>query len=168
MSLADLYSSLADPTRLRVLEMLHDKSRPVHELASAFDISRPAISRHLRVLKEAGLVKEEKQGRENVYSFQRDELTPGIAWLDQHKKKPGRAKKAAVAAVVAEAPVAAEVPVVVAEPVIVPEPVAEPIVVAAKPKTLAKPRAAKPKAAAEPVAPPPPPKQAPQLSFFDL
>lgn len=183
MSLADLYSALADPTRLRVLEMLHDKSRPVHELAGAFDISRPAISRHLRVLKEAGLVKEEKQGRENVYSFQRDELTPGIAWLDQHKKKPGRAKKAAVAevAVVAETPVVAEAPVVVAEPVIVPEPivvpepmpvvpepVAEPIVVAAKPKTPAKPRAAKPKAAAEPVAPPPPPKQAPQLSFFDL
>ncbi len=182
MSLADLYSALADPTRLRVLEMLHDKSRPVHELAGAFDISRPAISRHLRVLKEAGLVKEEKQGRENVYSFQRDELTAGIAWLDQHKKKPGRAKKAAAAevAVAPEPPEVVEAPVLVAEPVIVPEPVvvpepvpvvAEPVaefIAVAKPKAPAKPRVAKPKPAAEPIAPPPPPKQAPQLSFFDL
>lgn len=182
MSLADLYSALADPTRLRVLEMLHDKSRPVHELAGAFDISRPAISRHLRVLKEAGLVKEEKQGRENVYSFQRDDLKPGIAWLENHLKKPGRVKKAAVVAEVAVAPEPPEVveaPVLVAEPVIVPEPivvpepipvvpepVAEPIVVA-KPKTPAKPRVAKPKVAAEPIALPPP-KQAPQLSLFDL
>lgn len=175
MSLADLYSALADPTRLRVLELLHDKSRPVHELAGAFDISRPAISRHLRVLKEAGLVKEEKQGRENVYSFQRDELRPGIAWLETHQKKPGKAKKTAVVevAAVAEAPVVAAEPIIVSEPIVVAaptpvvaEPAAEPIVVA-KPKAPAKPRVAKPKAAAEPVAPPPP-KQAPQLSFFDL
>lgn len=175
MSLADLYSALADPTRLRVLELLHDKSRPVHELAGAFDISRPAISRHLRVLKEAGLVKEEKQGRENVYSFQRDELRPGIAWLETHQKKPGKAKKTAVVevAAVAEALVVAAEPIIVSEPIVVAaptpvvaEPAAEPIVVA-KPKAPAKPRVAKPKAAAEPVAPPPP-KQAPQLSFFDL
>ena len=50
MNLPELYSALADPTRLKVLDMLHEKSRPVHELAAAFDISRPAISRHLRVL----------------------------------------------------------------------------------------------------------------------
>jgi DNA-binding transcriptional ArsR family regulator len=161
MNLADLYSALADPTRLRVLELLHDKPRPVHELAGAFDISRPAISRHLRVLKEAGLVREVKQGRENLYSFQRDELKAGIAWLEQHQRKSaGRGKKAAVVeAVVAAAPIA--------EPVVVPVPIApvpEPIVVA-KPKAAAKPRA--PKVAAEQIAPPPP-KQAPQLSFFDL
>lgn len=54
MSLAALYSALADPTRLKMLELLHDKPRPVHELAGAFAISRPAISRHLRVLKQVG------------------------------------------------------------------------------------------------------------------
>jgi DNA-binding transcriptional ArsR family regulator len=196
MSLADLYSALADPTRLRVLELLHDKARPVHELAAAFDISRPAISRHLRVLKEAGLVQEVKQGRENLYSFQRDELKPGITWLDTHQKKPGRAKRAATAeiVVVAEAPVVVEASPVVAEPIIVPEPIAEapvptpePVVVAAepapepivdpepaaepiiitKPKAAPRPRVAKPKVEVEPVAPPPP-KQTPQLSFFDL
>lgn len=181
MNLADLYSALADPTRLRVLELLHDKPRPVHELAGAFDISRPAISRHLRVLKEAGLVQEVKQGRENLYSFQRHELKAGIAWLEQHQRKPaGRGKKAAgvvgaaVAPVVVEAPVLVAAPVIVPEPIVlpepapvVPEPVAEPIVVA-KPKTPAKPRVAKPKVAAERIAPLSPPKQAPQLSLFDL
>ncbi len=88
MSLPELYSALADPTRLKVLEMLHDKARPVHELSAAFDISRPAISRHLRVLKEAGLVMELKQGRENVYSFQRGPLKAGISWLERHQAKP--------------------------------------------------------------------------------
>jgi DNA-binding transcriptional ArsR family regulator len=175
MSLADLFSALADPTRLKVLELLHAKARPVHELAGAFDISRPAISRHLRVLKEAGLVKEVKQGRENLYSFQRDDLKAGIAWLEQHQRRAGKAKKvmAAEVGVVAEAPAAKEVPVVVSEPIVVPEPApvvpgpaAEPIVVA-KPKAPAKPRMAKPKPAPEPVVPPPP-KQAPQLSLFDL
>ncbi|WP_055048730.1 ArsR/SmtB family transcription factor [Devosia sp. A16] len=193
MSLADLYSALADPTRLRVLELLHAKARPVHELAAAFDISRPAISRHLRVLKEAGLVQEVKQGRENLYSFQRDELKPGIAWLDCHRKPPGKSRKAALVEAVAavpEVPAPVETPIVVAEPIIMPEPIApqvlapEPVVAAepapppavaeavpeaiiVKPKAPAKPRVAKPKAEAEPVAPPPP-KQTPQLSFFDL
>ena len=171
MSLADLFSALADPTRLRVLELLHDKPRPVHELAGAFDISRPAISRHLRVLREAGLVKEVKQGRENLYSFQRDELKTGIGWLEQHQRKAaGRGKKVAVAevaTVVAEAPVIVAEPIVVAEPVpVVPEPAAE-LIVVAKVSAPTKPRAAKPRVAAEPIAPPPP-KQAPQLSLFDL
>ncbi len=193
MSLADLYSALADPTRLRVLELLHDKARPVHDLAAAFDISRPAISRHLRVLKEAGLVQEVKQGRENLYSFQRDELKVGIAWLETHQKKPGRARKAVSAelAVAAEAPVPVASDPVVDEPIVAPTPIVEapvpapePVVVAAesapelepfadepkpiiiaKPKAPAKPRVARPKA--EPQAPPPP-KQTPQLSFFDL
>ena len=161
MSLADLYSALADPTRLRVLELLHDKPRPVHELAGAFDISRPAISRHLRVLKEAGLVKEVKQGRENLYSFQRDELKAGIAWLEQHLR---RAPAKATARIVAKpAPVVAE-PIIALEPVVAPGPVVEPVVIA-KPKAQAKPKVTKPEP--QPIAPPPP-KQAPQLSFFDL
>ena len=88
MSLPELYSALADPTRLRVLEMLHEKSRPVHELAAAFAISRPAISRHLRVLKEAGLVREVKQGRENVYSFQRAPLKTGAGWIGKYGTAP--------------------------------------------------------------------------------
>lgn len=144
MNLPELYSALADPTRLKVLDLLHEKSRPVHELAAAFDISRPAISRHLRVLKEAGLVKEVKQGRENVYSFQREPLKAGAAWIEKRSSRPGKAKsKPAIVATAEPAP---------------PSP--------AKPKTEVEKPAPTPKAAPKLVAPPATP--APQLSFFDI
>ena len=93
MSPVDQFAALADPTRCRVVELLSGKARPVHELAAAFDISRPAISRHLRVLKEAGLVKEEKRGRENVYALQRARLKPMQEWLDKHRAAPVKAAK---------------------------------------------------------------------------
>jgi DNA-binding transcriptional ArsR family regulator len=95
---ADKFSALADPTRVRVVEMLHERSRPVHELAAAFAISRPAISRHLRVLKDARLVKEAKQGRENVYFLQRQQLKPLVEWLNQHWNSKLVALKAAAEA----------------------------------------------------------------------
>src|SRR5690606_17189408 len=115
MSLVDLFSALADPTRCRVAEMLHEKSRPVHELAAAFAISRPAISRHLKVLKDAGLVVEEKAGRENVYSLRRAELKPMQDWLEKHRT----ARPARKAATPKAAEAAAPPPVAVApEPVI--------------------------------------------------
>ena len=94
MSPVDQFAALADPTRCRVVELLSGKARPVHELAAAFDISRPAISRHLRVLKEAGLVKEEKRGRENVYALQRARLKPMQDWLDKHRTLPAKPIKA--------------------------------------------------------------------------
>lgn len=100
----DQFAALGDATRVRVVEMLSEKSRPVHELAAAFDISRPAISRHLRVLKEAGLVKEEKQGRENVYALQRARLKPLLDWLERHRAAPAKvAKPKSVAAKTAAA-----------------------------------------------------------------
>jgi DNA-binding transcriptional ArsR family regulator len=75
------FAALGDETRCRVLELLRDRPRPVHELAGEFDISRPAISRHLRVLKDAGLVREEKHGRENVYAFDAGEFVVLERWL---------------------------------------------------------------------------------------
>lgn len=84
MNLSNQFAALADPTRCKVIELLHEHPCPVHELAAAFDISRPAISRHLRVLKDAGLVREEKQGRENVYKLQRQRLRPLADWLNRH------------------------------------------------------------------------------------
>jgi DNA-binding transcriptional ArsR family regulator len=93
MSPVDQFAALADPTRLRVIELLSAKSRPVHELAAAFSISRPAISRHLKVLKDADLVKEEKRGRENVYALQRTRLKPAMDWLEKHRAKPAKPAK---------------------------------------------------------------------------
>jgi DNA-binding transcriptional ArsR family regulator len=77
-----LYSALADVTRCRILEILKAAPTPVHVLSEAFSISRPAISRHLRVLKSAGLVAEVKNGRENVYTFKPGKLTAARTWLD--------------------------------------------------------------------------------------
>ncbi|SMQ63432.1 DNA-binding transcriptional regulator, ArsR family [Devosia lucknowensis] len=76
-----IYSALADATRCRIVEILLAGPIPVHKLADAFSISRPAISRHLRVLKTAGLVAEVKKGRENLYAFRPAKLTAASAWL---------------------------------------------------------------------------------------
>lgn len=186
MSLVDLFSALADPTRCRVVEMLHERSRPVHELAAAFDISRPAISRHLKVLKDAGLVAEEKNGRENVYSLQRAQMRPMLDWLEKHRTaKPGKKARAkAIAEVLAEAPVLpAPAPMVEPVPAGI-EPVVTPVpeLVVAAPAPVVPPEApmvaeaevepaavpVKRKRALKPPRPVAPPPAAPQLSFFDL
>jgi DNA-binding transcriptional ArsR family regulator len=87
-----LFAALADQSRCRVLELLRERARPVHELAAEFNISRPAISRHLRVLKEAGLVREEKHGRENVYTLESQQLLGADHWLEAFRAAP-RAEK---------------------------------------------------------------------------
>jgi DNA-binding transcriptional ArsR family regulator len=84
MSLSPRFAALADETRCRMIEMLNERPLPVHELAAAFAISRPAVSRHLRVLREADLVAEERRGRENVYSLRRAELRALGHWLERH------------------------------------------------------------------------------------
>ena len=73
--------ALADPTRCRLIELLLAGPQPVHVLAAAFKISRPAISRHLRVLKQAGLISEHKFGRENRYRLHAAKLAPVQRWL---------------------------------------------------------------------------------------
>lgn len=78
------FAALADDTRCALVDLLRERPRPVHELAEAFPISRPAISRHLRVLKDAGLISEERDGRENVYSLKRHRLRQMSTWLEQH------------------------------------------------------------------------------------
>ena len=77
-----LYSALADATRCRIIEILQSGPLPVHTLADAFAISRPAISRHLRVLKTAGLVAEVKKGRENLYALKPARLSGATRWID--------------------------------------------------------------------------------------
>jgi DNA-binding transcriptional ArsR family regulator len=66
----DAASALADPTRRDILRMLRDAPRRAGAIAEAFSVTRPAISRHLRVLREAGLVVHEAQGRERMYRLE--------------------------------------------------------------------------------------------------
>ncbi|KRA50728.1 ArsR/SmtB family transcription factor [Devosia sp. Root635] len=104
--------ALADPTRCRIIEILHDGPQPVHVLTSHFAISRPAISRHLRVLKQAKLISEKKSGRENRYALHAGRLKPVRDWLDavapaeKAVRKPEPAAKPVPIAAPRPAPVA--------------------------------------------------------------
>lgn len=68
MAYAHAIQALGDPTRRTVFELLREGPRSVGELAGGLPVSRPAVSQHLRVLKEAGLVRERRQGTRNFYS----------------------------------------------------------------------------------------------------
>lgn len=76
-------AALADPTRRRVLERLRGGGKPVGEIARTLPVSRPAVSQHLKVLKEAGLVREERHGAQHIYRIDPKGLGPLRAWLDQ-------------------------------------------------------------------------------------
>ena len=70
----DGFAALADPTRRAVFEHLRQGPRPVGDIARALPVSRPAVSQHLRVLKEAGLVTERKEGTRRLYRIDPDGL----------------------------------------------------------------------------------------------
>jgi DNA-binding transcriptional ArsR family regulator len=74
MAYGDAMAALADPTRRTVFERLRGGPRPVVEIARGLPVSRPAVSQHLRVLKEAGLVHERREGTRNFYSVDGDAL----------------------------------------------------------------------------------------------
>jgi DNA-binding transcriptional ArsR family regulator len=70
----DPFEALGDPNRREILRLLGTGDRPVGELADAMPISRPAVSRHLRLLKDAGLVSERAEGTRRIYHLQDDGL----------------------------------------------------------------------------------------------
>ena len=76
-----VFAALADPTRRRLLELLAAGERSAGELAREFDISRPGVSRHLRVLREAGLVRARGEGQRRLYSVDPGPLDEVDAWL---------------------------------------------------------------------------------------
>jgi DNA-binding transcriptional ArsR family regulator len=77
-------AAISDPIRRRVLELVRDRELPAGELAAAFEVSRPAVSRHLRVLREAGLVHERRQGRLRLYRADLEPLAELRDWLDSY------------------------------------------------------------------------------------
>ena len=83
MAYENALMALADPTRRRVFEQLRSGARPVGRIAAGMPVSRPAVSQHLRVLKEAGLVREEHDGTRHLYSIDPRGLGPLRRWLDQ-------------------------------------------------------------------------------------
>jgi DNA-binding transcriptional ArsR family regulator len=82
---SDAFHAVADPTRRAILDQLRNGSAPVTEIAANFRMSRPAVSKHLRILREARLVTEKRDGRQRFY-----ELTPGpllecAHWLESYR-----------------------------------------------------------------------------------
>ncbi len=83
MAYENALMALADPTRRRVFEELRSGAKPVGRIAAGMPVSRPAVSQHLRVLREAGLVREEQDGTRRLYSIDPKGLGPLRRWLDQ-------------------------------------------------------------------------------------
>jgi DNA-binding transcriptional ArsR family regulator len=79
----DVFDGLAHPIRRAILELLSHRPRPVGELAETFDVSLPAISRHLRLLRESGLVRETVQGRYRVYHLRPESMEDALEWMLQ-------------------------------------------------------------------------------------
>jgi len=79
------FHALADPTRRGVLDLLRRGSRPAGEIASAFPVSRPAISKHLRLLRDARLVREHREGRHRVYHLNPEPLRDVDTWIEQYR-----------------------------------------------------------------------------------
>ncbi|HEX8817333.1 MAG TPA: metalloregulator ArsR/SmtB family transcription factor [Terriglobales bacterium] len=79
------FGALADPTRRAVLDLLRQGSQPAGKIASAFPVSRPAISKHLRLLRRAHLVQERREGRNRVYQLNPEPLKAVDSWLDHYR-----------------------------------------------------------------------------------
>jgi DNA-binding transcriptional ArsR family regulator len=83
VSLDSAFAALSDPTRREVVGLLGERPRRAGELASAFHVSRPAVSRHLRVLREAGLVEAKKLGRAQVYRLRPGGIAEARRWIEE-------------------------------------------------------------------------------------
>jgi DNA-binding transcriptional ArsR family regulator len=77
------FEALGDPNRRAIVELLGDGDRSVQQLADALPISRPAVSRHLRLLKEAGLVTDRAEGTRRLYRLHGEGIEAARAYLEQ-------------------------------------------------------------------------------------
>ena len=82
MAYGNALAVLADPTRRKVFERLRQGPRAVNVLAAGLPVSRPAVSQHLKALKDAGLVEERSEGVRRIYSLRREGLMELREWLD--------------------------------------------------------------------------------------
>jgi DNA-binding transcriptional ArsR family regulator len=82
----ETFSVLAEPTRRRMLDLLLDRPRPVGELAELLGLSQPGTSKHLRVLRDAGLVHVRQDAQRRWYELRPEPLTEVDAWLAPYRK----------------------------------------------------------------------------------
>lgn len=81
----DVFQAIADPVRRDIIALVANEKMTVSEIAEKFTISRPAISKHLRILRECGIVEIEQKGRERLCHIQPKNLIPAFLWIEQYK-----------------------------------------------------------------------------------
>jgi len=85
VTLDAIFFALSDATRRGLLDRLRGVEETAGALASGFEVTRPAVSRHLRILREAELVEERRRGRERVYTLTPGRLAAATHWLDEYR-----------------------------------------------------------------------------------
>ena len=76
-----VFRALADPTRRAIINMLAEGDRPIAEIAAAFDMTRPAVAKHLAILREGGVIAVEAKGRERIHRLNPQALKTAADWL---------------------------------------------------------------------------------------
>ncbi len=82
----DVFQAIADPTRRAILGLLAVQSLTLNAVAENFDVSRPAISKHVKLLEECGLIKIKQQGRERYCEARLDKLNEVSHWVEQYRR----------------------------------------------------------------------------------
>jgi DNA-binding transcriptional ArsR family regulator len=82
----DLFEAVAEPNRRRILDLLREGERPAGDLVEALAISQPGVSKHLRMLREAGLVAVRVDGSRRLYRLEPDRLAEFEAWLAPYRR----------------------------------------------------------------------------------
>jgi len=81
-----MFEVLAEPTRRRSLDQLLDRPRTVGDLVAALNVSQPSVSKHLRVLRDAGVVEARKDAQRRVYELRPDALAEVLAWVEPYRE----------------------------------------------------------------------------------
>ena len=81
----DVFQAIADPLRRDMITLLAKESLTINQVADNFDVSRPAVSKHLKILEECGIISITNQGRERYCSIQPKQLIPAFLRIDQYK-----------------------------------------------------------------------------------
>lgn len=82
----DVYQAIADPTRRTIIEMLASQPHNVNGLSERFEMSRTAVSKHIKILKECGLVTTKKEGRDRLCYAELDSLGEVALWVHQYRR----------------------------------------------------------------------------------
>lgn len=83
----DVFQAIADPTRRQIIDLLVKDPMTLNTIAENFDISRPAISQHIKILAECGIIEIEQKGRERFCKIKTSSLIPAFLWLEQYQKQ---------------------------------------------------------------------------------